>query len=279
MTAASRRHLVDYAVKAHALSGNKACKMCRIGRSVYRYQPKKQVADTKIKKVLTDLAKVHHRWGFDKMMAKIKQNYAWNHKRVYRVYCELKLNLRIKPRKRVSPREAKMLVQPIVSNHCWSLDFMSDTLSNKRKFRTLNVIDDYNRECLLIEPAFSLPSMVVTRLLDQVAESKGYPEVIRSDNGPEFISSDFTKWAEQHNILLHHIQPGKPAQNGFIERFNRTYRQDILDAHWFYNLEEVREITEPWVDQYNNERPHESLANLSPINFKKMRDKTSEIPL
>ncbi|QGP51109.1 hypothetical protein PsalN5692_02589 [Piscirickettsia salmonis] len=87
--------------------------MCRIGRSVYRYQPKKQVADTKIKKVLTDLAKVHHRWGFDKMMAKIKQNYAWNHKRVYRVYCELKLNLRIKPRKRVSPREAKMLVQPV----------------------------------------------------------------------------------------------------------------------------------------------------------------------
>ncbi|QNR81460.1 transposase [Piscirickettsia salmonis] len=158
--------------------------------------------------MLTDLAKVHHRWGFDKMMAKIKENYAWNHKRVYRVYCELKLNLRIKPRKRFSPREAKMLVQPIVSNHCWSLDFMSDTLSNKRKFRTLNVIDDYNRECLLIEPAFSLPSMVVTRLLDQVAESKGYPEVIRSDNGPEFISSDFTKWAEQHNILLHHIQPG-----------------------------------------------------------------------
>ncbi|WP_395168600.1 DDE-type integrase/transposase/recombinase [Piscirickettsia salmonis] len=181
-------------------------------------------------------------WGFDKMMAKIKQNYAWNHKRVYRVYCELKLNLRVKPRKRLSPRQAKMLVQPIVPNYCWSLDFMSDTLSNKRKFRTLNVIDDYNRECLLIEPAFSLPSMVVTRLLDQVAESKGYPEVIRSDNGPEFISSDFTKWAEQHNILLHHIQPGKPAQNGFIERFNRTYRQDILDAHWFYSLEEVREI-------------------------------------
>ncbi|WP_395168527.1 IS3 family transposase [Piscirickettsia salmonis] len=115
------------------MSGNKACKICSIGRSVYRYQPKKQVVDTKIKKVLTDLAKVHHRWGFDKMMAKIKQNYAWNHKRVYRVYCELKLNLRVKPRKRRSPRQAKMLVQPIVPNYCWSLDFMSDTLSNKRK--------------------------------------------------------------------------------------------------------------------------------------------------
>ncbi|QGP39467.1 Transposase, IS30 family [Piscirickettsia salmonis] len=105
--------------------------------------------------MLTDLAKVHHRWGFDKMMAKIKQNYAWNHKRVYRVYCELKLNLRVKPRKRRSPRQAKMLVQPIVPNYCWSLDFMNDTLSNKRKFRTLNVIDDYNRVGIEHRPAIA----------------------------------------------------------------------------------------------------------------------------
>ncbi|WP_196215363.1 integrase core domain-containing protein [Piscirickettsia salmonis] len=163
-----------------------------------------------------------------------------------------------------------------MSNHCWSLDFMSDTLSNKRKFRTLNVIDDYNRECLLIEPAFSLPSMVVTRLLDQVAESKGYPEVIRSDNGPEFISSDFTKWAEQHNILLHHIQPGKPAQNGFIERFNRTYRGDILDCNQFTSLQQVQKLSDDWIVEYNTIRPHQSLKNLSPDTFAEKREKQLE---
>ena len=195
----------------------------------------------------------------------------WNHKRVYRVYCELGLNIRIKPRKRIPKGEAKMLIQPIAKNICWSIDFMSDALACGRRIRTLNVIDDYNREGLMIDPALSLPAKYVTSLLDQLADQRGYPEYIRVDNGPEYASSVFKDWASKHNILLNFIQPGKPAQNGFIERFNRTYREDVLDMNIFTNLQEVRRVTRDWLDDYNNERPHESLAGLPPAEFARRR--------
>lgn len=202
------------------------------------------------------------------MMNKIKQQgHPWNHKRVYRIYCEMGLNIRIKPKKRLPAREATALVQPIKPNICWSIDFMSDVLSNGRRFRTLNVIDDYNREALLIKPAMSLPARYVTRLIDEIASLRGYPNIIRVDNGPEFISMVFKEWANFNGIFIQYIQPGKPAQNGFIERFNRTYREDVLDMYIFENLNDVIRITQNWIISYNNERPHESLANLTPRDF------------
>lgn len=202
------------------------------------------------------------------MMSKIKLlGHKWNHKRVYRVYCEMGLNIRIKPKKRLPSRDKIALVQPIKPNVCWSIDFMSDSLSNGKRFRTLNIIDDYNREALLIHPAMSLPSCYVTRLIDQVASVKGYPNIIRVDNGPEFISSVFKKWADSNGIFIQYIQPGKPAQNGFIERFNRTFREDILDMYIFESLSEVTRIANDWIKFYNNDRPHESLGNLTPIGF------------
>lgn len=134
------------------------------------------------------------------------------------------------------------------------------------------MLDDYNRECLMIEPSFTLPAIRVTGLLDRIAEVRGYPEMIRIDNGPEFISKLFKNWAEKKGILIHYIQPGKPAQNGLIERFNRSYREEILDLYGFKNLEEVKEITEDWVKIYNNERPYESLNNQAPIIFKQVRE-------
>lgn len=202
------------------------------------------------------------------MMSKIKQQgHAWNHKRVYRVYCETGLNIRIKPKKRLLAREAVALVQPINSNICWSIDFMSDVLSNGRRFRTLNIIDDYNREALLIRPAMSLPAGYVTRLIDEVASVKGYPSIIRVDNGPEFISSVFKEWSNRNGVFIQYIQPGKPAQNGYIERFNRTYREDVLDMYIFESLNDVMRITTNWMISYNNERPHESLGNQSPKDF------------
>lgn len=202
------------------------------------------------------------------MMNKIKQlGHPWNHKRVYRIYCEMGLNIRIKPKKRLPAREATALVQPIKPNICWSIDFMSDVLSNGRRFRTLNVIDDYNREALLIKPAMSLPARYVTRLIDEIASLRGYPNIIRVDNGPEFISKVFKEWANRNGIFIQYIQPGKPAQNGFIERFNRTYREDVLDMYIFENLNDVIRITQNWIISYNNERPHESLANLTPRDF------------
>jgi putative transposase len=146
--------------------------------------------------MLKKLAEAHPRWGFDKMMTRIKKlnwklNCVWNHKRVYRIYCELKLNLRKNPKKRIPKGKAVSLVQPIRPNICWSIDFMSDALTSGLKFRTFNIIDDYNREALDIEIGFSIPAEKITLYLDTIAMVRGYPEMIRVDNGPEFTSSWF----------------------------------------------------------------------------------------
>lgn len=249
--------------------------MVSISKAAYYYKSKQPIGDSEIKSYLQALAEQHKRWGFDKMMLKIKMTgKPWNHKRVRRIYCALGLNIRIKPRKRIPVNEAKVLLQPIKPNICWSMDFMSDALYCGRRFRVFNVIDDYNREGLLIEPRYSIPARKVTQLLDVLAQSRGYPDMIRVDNGTEFNSNFFRNWAKQHNVMIHYIQPGKPAQNGFIERFNRTFREDVLDMNWFNSLQEAKSIAQDWLKTYNLERPHESLAGLSPVLFAKQREKS-----
>ena len=148
------------------------------------------------------------------------------------------------------------------------MDFMSDALSCGRRFRTFNVIDDYNRECLLIEPSYSLPSICVVALLEQLAGEQGYPEMIRMDNGPEFVAGLLKDWARDNHVLIHYIQPGNPAQNGYIERFNRSFREEVLDMNIFDTLQEVLQFACQWIREYNDERHHESLAGLSPTRFK-----------
>ena len=222
---------------------------------------------------MQELSKAHLRWGFDKMYAYLKNaGYAWNHKRVRRLYCELQLNLRIKPKKRFPKRSPKALLQPLHKNVCWSIDFMTDALKSGIKFRTLNVLDDYNRQGIGIKPAFSFRAINVTSQLDEWAQMQGYPKRIRVDNGPEFISNHFKQWAKKRGIVIHYIQPGKPAQNAFIERFNRTYREDILDTHLFSSLEEVTHISCEWLYKYNYVRPHQSLQQLSPMHFANLRE-------
>lgn len=233
-----------------------------------------QSDDAEIKAYLLELAMEHKRWGFEKMMLQAKSDgKPWNHKRVYRVYCELKLNIRVKPRKRLPKGEAKALVYPIRPNVCWSMDFMSDVLCTSQKFRTFNVIDDYNRQALLVEPAYALPSATVTSLIDKLAKVRGYPRMIRVDNGPEFSSRNFKQWASNRGIEILYIQPGKPAQNGLIERFNRTFREEVLDMNYFDSLDEVKKISINWVEKYNHRRPHDSLMGMTPIKFSNWRNK------
>jgi len=243
-----------------------------ISKTYFYYKSARKADDKEIKAYLLSLAVEHKRWGFDKMMQKAKSdNKPWNHKRVYRVYCELKLNIRVKPRKRLPKGEAKALVYPIQPNICWSMDFMTDVLCSGQKFRTLNIMDDYNRQALLIEPAFNLPSSEVTRLVDKLAMSRGYPKRIRVDNGPEFTASHFKQWAVNRGVDIVYIQPGKPAQNGLIERFNRTFREDVMDMNWFGSLDEVKRISDTWLEKYNHKRPHASLQGLSPMQFANRR--------
>lgn len=195
------------------------------------------------------------------------EGFGWNHKKVYRVYKKLGLNILRKRRRRLVSRERQNLEVPEKYNEVWSMDFMSDSLFNSRRFRTLNIIDDYNRESIWIEAGISIGAMHMTDLLEWIVKERGKPKAIRTDNGPEFTSSVFTNWCHKHRIEIRYIQPGKPVQNAFIERFNRSYRTEVLDARIFNNLIEVREITYDWMEHYNNNRPHESLGNLSPIKY------------
>jgi len=218
--------------------------------------------------VLVSLADRYPRYGFGKLFRLLRrQGHGWNHKRVYRVYCALKLNLRRKGKKRLPTRKKESLVWPVAANLCWSIDFMSDALIGGKQFRTFNVVDDFNREALAIEIDTSLPAARVVRVLDRISAWRGYPASMRMDNGPELISVTLADWAEQHGVELKFIQPGKPVQNSFVERFNRTYREEVLNFYIFSKLSEVQEITDNWLREYNEERPHEALGNLTPEEF------------
>lgn len=206
--------------------------------------------------------------GFPEYFKRIRrEGLVWNHKRVRRVYMKLGMSRRKKMKRRIVNPEKKVLLQPIRPNLTWSLDFMEDRLENGRKFRTLNILDDYNREALAIEVDYSFPSLKVIEMVKRVIEWRGKPEEIRSDNGTEFTAKVFNDFCENSKILPVKIQKGKPMQNGYIERFNRHYREDVLDLHIFENIKQVREKTEDFMDDYNNNHPHDSLGNKSPIEF------------
>jgi len=214
---------------------------------------------------LQELAAAHPTYGFRKLFAYLRRaGHGWNHKKVYRIYRQLKMNKRRKGKRRLPQRVKQPLQQPGTINKSWSMDFMSDSLVSGRKFRTLNVMDDCSREALAIEVDTSLSSKRVIRVLERVIEQRGKPAIIRVDNGPEYTSKVFELWAADQHISILYIQPGRPMQNGFIERFNGSYRRDVLDAHVFFELYEVRQLTHTWIEEYNTCRPHESLGNATP---------------
>jgi len=264
---ATKREVVNYLVSEYPINIRQACKSLNLERSSYYYHPKRE-EDTQLVDSLNALSEKHPSYGFKKMFHSLRnQGHLWNHKKVYRVYKKLGLNLIRKRRRRLALRERQNLEIPSCYNEMWSMDFMSDTLFNSIRFQTLNIIDDYNRESIWIEIGLSIGAMHMTDLLEWIVKERGKPKAIRTDNGPEFTSSVFTNWRHKHRIEIRYIQPGKPVQNAFIERFNRSYRTEVLDARIFNSLIEVREITSDWMEHYNNHRPHESLGNLSPMKY------------
>lgn len=246
---------------------SRACKIVSLPRSQYYYESVKD--DSEVVAALQELAFAHPSYGFRKLFAYLRRSgHLWNHKRVYRVYRLLKLNKRRKGKRRLPARVKQPLQQQKEVNKTWSMDFMSDAMTGNRKFRTFNVIDDCSREVLAIEVDTSLSSKRVIRTLQRVMETNGKPTTVRVDNGPEFTSKDFELWAKDKGINIQYIQPGRPMQNGYIERFNRLYREAVLDAYLFFDLEQVRQLTQEWMQEYNHNRPHESLGNLTPHEWK-----------
>lgn len=208
------------------------------------------------------------RLGRKKVIVKVQKKYPQlGASKIRRVYEKEGFSLYKRMKKRRIDNPANPIEVPMGSNVEWAMDFMSDSLYNGKKFRTLNIIDQYNRKCLEIAISYSIPSRKVIEILQRTIDEYGKPKGIRTDNGPEFTSCLFQNWLEKNNIEWIKIQKGKPQQNAIVERFNRTYREDILDANIFISLNHVYDITKPWKDDYNEQRPHEALNYCTPNEY------------
>ena len=254
------------AVSERGLSIRLACEAFGVSQSCYRYEAHAKAENEEIAQWLLRLTDNHRNWGFGLCFLYLRnvKGFGWNHKRVYRIYRELELNLRIKPRKRLVREKPEPLTVPGGINEVWSMDFMHDQLEDGRSFRLLNVLDDFNREALSIEIDFSLPSERVIRSLGQLISWRGKPRAIRCDNGPEYISDAMRSWAKRESIRIEYIQPGKPQQNAYVERFNRTVRYEWLSQYYWSDLERVRMHATEWMWEYNNERPNMALGGFTP---------------
>jgi len=243
-----------------------ACEAFRIIESCFRYERKLDAANNEVANWLIRLTDNHRNWWLCSVFLYLRnvKGFKWNHKRVYRIYKELELNLRIKPRKRLLRGKPEALTVPQGINQVWSMDFMHDQLEDGRTFRLLNVIDDFNRGAIGIEIDFSLPSERVIRELKQIISWRGKPEVIRCDNGPEHISAAIQTWAQDMGIRLEYIQPGNPQQTAYVERFNRTVRYEWLLQYYWSDLAEVQDFATKWMWSYNHDRPNMALGGFTP---------------
>lgn len=263
VTAAQRRRAVDH-LKRRRFSERRACRVVGFSRSAAWYQPKGR-DDAGLRQRLATLAERYPRYGYPTLHAMLKiEGQVINRKRTYRIYREQGLQVRTKRRKKLIRPRLPMLV-PNAPNERWSLDFVSDQLANGRRFRVLNVIDDYSRECVLQVVDFSIPGERVARELDQITRS--LPKTIVCDNGAEFTSRAMFLWARRAGVKLHFIQPGKPTQNAFIESFNGKFRDYCLNQNWFTSLDDARSTIGHWRTHYNHVRPHRSLGKKPPAVF------------
>lgn len=261
-----RKTIAAYLTQTHQISITRACNLIGLPKSLYYYISIKD--DGPVIEKLSELVQQKPTRGFPYYFRRIRnEGILWNHKRVKRIYKLLNLNKRRRHKRRLPQRFVEALCQPTSMGKIWSIDFMHDTLMNGRKVRIMNIIDDYNREALAINVDYSQSGHSLVKALKELSEQRLLPEEIRCDNGPEFLSHIFVDYCNTMGINIKYIQPGKPTQNAFIERFNRTFREDILDAYLFESLNHLRILAEDWKDEYNNLHPHQSLNNLSPLRY------------
>jgi putative transposase len=248
----------------------RCCEYVGLSRAAYYRPPLDwRTRDADLVASLTRLIEDRPGRGFWKCCSILgRQRPDWNPKRIYRVYKAMGLNLRRAAKRRLPKRERVALYAPRLPDVVWSADFMSDALACGRRLRTFNVVDDFNREALHIEVDTSITSVRLVRIFEQLRSRHGLPQVLRTDNGPEFLGEAFVQWAKANGMAIRYIQPGKPNQNAYIERFNRTFREEALDQHLFACLEDVREAAWWWMVEYNEQRPHESLGDLTTVEYR-----------
>jgi len=221
-----------------------------------------------LKMRLRDLAMSRVRFGYLRLTVMLRrEGWAVGKKLVYRLYRELGLQMRTKKRRKLASGQRGVVEKAERANQRWSMDFVTDRLEDGRYFRTLTVVDQYTRECPVLEPAHSLTAAKVAQALDEVAATRGYPQSITVDNGSEFCSRIMDAWAYRHGVKLDFIRPGKPVENGYIESFNGRLRDECLNVELFWSIEDARTKLEKWRVDYNHHRPHSSLANLPPAAF------------
>lgn len=267
-----RREAVAWAVNDKQLSQRRACRLMTQPRGTQRRILQGPREDGVAESRLIELANDHATWGCPQLHQQLRrEGHRINHKRTHRLYRKHGLSLRRRRRRRLPERVQQPLVQQLHPNQVWSMDFMSDTLVNRRAYRTFNVIDDCARDVLAIEIDFSLTGERVVRVLQQLCEWHGKPDAMRSDNGPEFRSNVVQAWAKSNGIDWQFTQPGCPAQNAYIERFNGTFRLEVLDAYQFESLDQARVISKQWIPVYNEQRTHSAIGHLPPMEFKRQR--------
>jgi len=250
------------------MSERHACRLLGLGRSTHRYRPRKAARDAVLRTRLKELAARRMRFGYRRLTAMlVRDGMTANHKRVYRLYREEGLAMRVRQRRRIRWNGA--VVKPAASqpNERWSMDFVSDCVSTGKVIRMLTIVDDCTRECPAIEVDTSLGGLRVRRVLDRIASERGLPEAIVLDNGPEFRGRALAAWSEERRVRLEFIQPGKPVQNAYVESFNGRLRDECLNANWFTSLSDARRKIETWRQDYNQQRPHSSLHYLPPAEF------------
>lgn len=260
---------MHHVMEVHGLSERRACRLADLDRSTFQYE-KCDGGDEKLRQRLRELAGERRRFGYRRLGILLdREGLSANHKKIYRIYAEEGLAVkRRRGRKRATGTRSPMLL-PEQANERWSLDFVSDALSDGRRFRTLCVVDDFTREALAVVVDVSLSGVRVARELSRLIAQRGAPKMIVSDNGTELTSHAILRWVRKAGIEWHYIAPGKPTQNAFVESFNGRLRDECLNEHLFDSLGDARRIIEAWRIDYNTVRPHTSLGGLSPVSYER----------
>ena len=268
----ARREAVGW-LQTRGTSLRRACRVIGLSTATWRYQRRSNATNLRVRARLEAHAAVRARFGYRRLHILLeREGLILNHKRVHRVYREAGLQVRRRRRKRLTRADRVPLPKPSQRLERWSMDFTADTLADGRCFRTLNIVDDFTRECVAIEVDRSLPGLRVARVLDRLHDAIGLPQCIVVDNGPEFAGRTLDAWAYTRGVTLRFIRPGKPIENAYVESFNGKFRDECLNEHWFVSLADAKSAIELWRVDYNTVRPHSSLNGATPQQFARISE-------